>query len=172
MWASSACSSSKLSIRSADPKAAVKREMLTVRGDLWLSGSMGRLGHTLGQYTGLGNPGGGLGGVGDKPKIWLKVGVLGREKPGDRNCSDLWELFVEESGVASLELVLLFLFFLGVVGSVFGDSSGERSLYGGPISFCDNFLPAMLWVSNVAYKSWTTVALKCILPAGAPSWMH
>ena len=51
-------SSSKLSIISANPNAAVKREMLTVRGDRWLAGCMGRWGRTLEQYTGFGNPGG------------------------------------------------------------------------------------------------------------------
>ena len=38
----------------------------------------------------------------------------GREKPGERECSDL---VVKESGVASLNLLLFFLFFAGVVGS-------------------------------------------------------
>ena len=57
-------------MRSADPKAAVKRAMLTVSGDLWLADCMGRWRRTLGQYMGVvGNPGGELGGeeLGDNP---------------------------------------------------------------------------------------------------------
>ena len=62
--------------------------MLTVSGDLWLAGWMGRWARTLGQYMGVvENPGGEPGEeeLGDKPLMWLKDGEFpGREKPGER----------------------------------------------------------------------------------------
>jgi len=88
--------------------------------------------------------------------MWLKDGeYLGKEKPGERYCSEVWE----SEGDASVDLDFFFFLLLGVVGSV-SEISSEESTYGGPISFSDSFLPAMLWVSKVEYKSWTTVALK------------
>ena len=90
---------------------------------------------------------------------------LGKEKPGES--SEVWE----SEGDTSVDLDFFFFFLLGVVGSV-SEFSSEESTYGGPISFSDSFLPAMLWVSKVEYKSWTTVALKWRLPAGLPSRMH
>ena len=78
----------------------------------------------------------------------LKDGeFVGREKPGERYCSEVWE----SEGDSSLDLDLFFFFLLGVVGSV--SVSSEESTYGGPISFSDSLLPAMLWVSKVEYKS-------------------
>ena len=64
---------------------------------------------------------------------------VGREKPGERYCSEVWESEAD----ASLDLGFIFFFLLGVVGSV-SELSSEESTYGGPVSFSDNFLPAML----------------------------
>ena len=81
--------------------------------------------------------------------MWFMVGEFpGREKPGERYCSEVWE----SEGDASFNLDLFFFFLLGVVGSV-SEFSSEESTYGGPISLSDSFLPAMLWVSKVRNKS-------------------
>ena len=63
---------------------------------------------------------------------------LDRENPGERYCSEFWDLGVESEGDASLDLGLFF-FLLGVVGSVLSSRSWE----GGASRSLDNLLPAM-----------------------------
>ena len=74
--------------------------------------------------------------------MWLKDGeFLGKEKPGERYCSEVWE----SEGDSSLDFDFFFFLF-EVVGSV----SSEESTHGGPISFSDSFLLILIRYNNLA----------------------
>ena len=104
-------------MRSADPNAAVKRAMLTLRGDLWLVGCMGRAGRGLYENTGDdGKPGGDLAGDFFAEEL-VEMGEL---------LEDMLLLGEGVEGMDGKVLLVPFLsFFVGVVGSV--SVLGERA---------------------------------------------